>query len=228
MRSRLNLSIGRGALAVVAILASATAGVAQETGRFSVAPRAGIALPAGDLERFVEPGSSLGLDISVGLTPRLTGRARAEGDLLRGATLPSGVAAPDMKVLHYTAGLETLLLHPARVPVGIAADIGLGLSTFISDSYTVPNATTATGPQKFRETFPTLRAGLNFSYPLRSSLRVFLDTQAYYTIMNEQETRRLTYLTLDRYDPVTRGVTIPVTLGVRTSFGSRMLTASSN
>ena len=228
VRSRLTLSAARLALVAAAFVSIPATGVAQEMARFSVAPRGGIALPGGDLERFVEPGASMGVDMSYAFSRRAAAHLRAEGDLLRGATLKSGITAPDMKVLHYTAALEAMLLNPVTAPLGVAADLGLGVSTFISDTYNVPNTTATARPQKFHETYPTLRAGLNFSYPLRSSLALFLDTQAYYTFMNPNETRRLTYLTLDRYEPVKRGVTIPLTLGVRTTFGSRLTTASSN
>ena len=124
----------------------------------------GISVPLGDLSDVAESGPSFGLAAGYFLNPRLALRAEGSLEMFGSPTQPDATD-PDLRIWHFTGGLEYHLVDPTGNTT-IAIDAGVGGVTFDTKVFQVndfPNSgDTATG--SFQKTYLGANAGLKLGY----------------------------------------------------------------
>ena len=112
---------------------------AQSAGKLSLAPKVGVAVPAGAIGEYADPGPAAGLRLGYELRPGVSLVADGEVNFLKGTNLhkglPNGIWTPDMKAMRYIAGLEARLGSEETAPWSLLASLGAGASLFDTDSY---------------------------------------------------------------------------------------------
>jgi hypothetical protein len=179
--------------------------------RISLTPKAGISLPTGRLADLEDPGASFGLRMAVDVAPRLALTADGAFEQLQGADLPDGLRAPDMRLWHYSAGVEARVLPPSDNPWSLLADAGLGATTFDSDHFTLPGSVVRIN---FHETYLSANGGLRLGYAVTPRITAFADGQAYWAKTNERDTHILANLDPEDLQMFKSTVTFPLTLGL--------------
>ncbi|MFW6088879.1 MAG: outer membrane beta-barrel protein [Gemmatimonadota bacterium] len=183
--------------------------------RFSIEPRAGIAIPAGDLSDVADAGPGLGLGLAYTLTDRLAVRLDGDVDILSGldatATNPEG---PDVTIWHYGAGLQYALLDPASSRWAVDVNLGIGASTFDVDEFSVGASTI-----DVTETYFTANGGLQVGYDVTPGVNVFGRGQAFLMFTDEDDTAVFSAFNPD-IDPAgfDSAWSIPLSVGVAIYF----------
>jgi len=177
---------------------------APAKGQLTLAPQAGISIPASRLGDIENPGPSAGVHMAYQLVPRFALDADGVYDALRGATLSAG-AAPDMRLWHLTAGTEVSLLPSLKGPWSLNADVGAGATKFATDNLI------------FNHTYFSATGGLHLGYAVSRKVLLFAVGEAHLAKMNEADTQVL--VALDPAHPTTfgSGLTFPLSLGFRAS-----------
>jgi hypothetical protein len=189
MRDTLSATAGGAGLAFLAtalLLVGPGAADAQQVDakRFSVEPRAGIAIPAGDLSDVVDLGPGVGLGLSYRLTDRLAVRLDGDVDILSGLDASgTGPEGPDFTIFHYGAGLQYALLDPSSNRWAVDVDLGVGASTFDVDEFVSDGEVI-----DFSETYFTTSGGLQVGYDVAPNVNVFGRGQAYLMFADEEDT----------------------------------------
>jgi hypothetical protein len=204
-------------LATALLLGNTSAASAQQADgpRFSIQPRAGIAIPAGDLSDVADAGPSFGIGLQYQLTNRLALRLDGDADVLSGVDASgSGPEGPDVTIYHYGAGLQYALLAPGVNRWAIDVNLGAGASTFDVDEFSVGG-----GPVDFSETYFTANGGLQVGYAVTPSVNVFGRGQAYLMFTDEDDTAVFNAINSD-VDPAgfDSAWTIPLSVGVAIRF----------
>ena len=208
-------SVGRGilsALAAAGLLAVLLAPGPIAAQRLSIAPQAGVSLPAGRLNDLEDPGASAALHLSYELVPRVALTADGGYESLHGADLSQGAKAPDMRLWSYTAGVEASLLPRAMSGWSLMADGGLGATTFDSDRFHLPQSVVSLD---FHHTYFTARGGLQLGYSVAPNVTAFADGEAYWSRTDRQDTHVLANLDPAQLQKFASAVTFPITIGLR-------------
>lgn len=173
---------------------------------------AGVALPAGDLANFADPGVSLGLGGAFWLHDNVA--IRADGDFanLNGerSGLVSEAATPDMSLYHYGLGVE--LDVPGRSSPSMwdfEVNAGVGGTTLDTETF----LETSAADEDLTKTYPNVNAGLALGRQIAEDLTVNVRTQAFYTFVDEQEVEPISELRIR--EDLSRSVSVPLTLSVR-------------
>lgn len=189
-------------------------------GKFSVEGRGGIAVPASDLHEIYDLGPSFGLGAAYYPIRWLGIRVDGDVDILNGkdaADLSGGTQAPDMRLWHYSAGLEVRPLLAGSTPTRftIVANIGAGATTIDTDDFAAGTIGLAGAPD-FNQTYFSANGGLKVGYDATTRLNVYVGGQAYLMVTDDRDTR--TFAQFDtRVDPngFSTAWTFPVYGGVR-------------
>jgi len=215
-----NRSIGGSAFAFLTtalLLGSTSPASAQQVDgqRFSVEPRAGIAIPAGDLSDVADVGPGVGLGLSYKLTNRLALRLDGDVDILSGLDASgTGPEGPDATIYHYGAGLEYALLDPTTNRWAIDVNLGAGASTFDVDDFSVGGNVV-----DFSETYFTANGGIQVGYDVTPAVNVFGRGQAFLMFTDEDDTAVFNAFSPD-IDPAgfDTALSIPLSVGVAIYF----------
>lgn len=173
-------------LATALLLIGANGASAQQIdgSRFSIEPRAGVAIPAGDLSDAADVGPSVGIGFAYRLTERLSLRVDGDADILAGLDSEgTGAEGPDVTIFHYGAGVDYALLDPSANQWSVGVNVGAGASTFDVDEFSVGGS-----PVDFSETYFTINGGLQVGYDVSSAVSVFGRGQAYLMFTDEADT----------------------------------------
>lgn len=173
-------------LAGALLLAGANVAAAQQVDgpRFSIEPRGGVAVPAGDLSDVADVGPSVGIGFAYRLTNRLSVRVDGDADIFAGLDADgSAPEGPDVTIFHYGAGAEYALLDPSANRWEINANVGAGASTFDVDEFSADGS-----PVDFSETYFTVNGGLQVGYDVTPTVNVFGRGQAYLMLTDEEDT----------------------------------------
>lgn len=122
------------ALAAVVMLVPASSPLQAQAqsstkGAFVVDGRLGIALPFGSLGDLENAGLGAGLGAAYWINPRFAVRADWSLEALNGNTIPAGQSFRDMRLWHYTGGVEANLAPPVSGNVKFTVNGGLGVTT---------------------------------------------------------------------------------------------------
>lgn len=213
---RLGAGIVLPALAAAALLFGPAALEAQDadlgpsSGTVSVDARAGLAIPAAELDAVAQTGASFGGGLAIHLTRQVALRADAEYQLLTGALTGDGVLFADMSSLNLTGGLEIHFLDPETRWTGTLS-LGAGISTFETEA---TNDDGAAAPVDTDLTNLAFRGGSKLGYQLNEQLDLYLEPAVYLVTFDRDETRPFDTVSGD-VTPFDVGWTIPLQVGVR-------------
>lgn len=208
---------GSAFLATTLLLGSTSPANAQQIDeqRFSIEPRAGIAIPAGDLSDVADVGPGVGIGLAYRLTNRLAVRIDGDVDILSGLDASgTGPEGPDATIYHYGAGLQYALLDPATNRWAIDVNLGAGASTFDVDDFSVGGNVV-----DFSETYFTANGGLQVGYDVTPTVNVFGRGQAFLMFTDEDDTAVFSAFNPD-IDPAgfDSAWSIPLSVGVAIYF----------
>lgn len=192
--------------------------VGPQPGSFGFDARAGVALPAGGLTAAVDPGASLGGDLSHFLGRHFGLWAGADLQFLSGATDDAGNSFPDMRMLHAGIGGELNLFggydlrdDPDPTPFVTTLRLGIGLTDFSTEEALDGGAPS---PVAFDPTELSLRGGLTAGWQATPRVKVYLGSTAYLALTDRAETQAYASLSpeVDTFDTAW---VVPVQAGVR-------------
>jgi hypothetical protein len=126
--------------------------------------RAGIGVPTGDVADAAKTGFDLGGGLGVMLGERVELRANIDYSLHGGEEV-SGVAGPDVDVLHLIGGIGVLLTNPDD-PFYVSINAGAGALSFNIDAEGVDT-----------ETYFAINAGAEIGYWVLDNLAIFASPQ---------------------------------------------------
>jgi hypothetical protein len=169
----------------------------------------GISIPASQLGKLADAGPAVGAQLGYWLSPRVALRLGGQIDLLDGARVSESVVGPDLRLWHYSAGVEANLLPSAR-RWSLFAGAGLGATTFDSDEFVVDPGV----EDEFRETYFTADAGLRLGYLFSPRFTAFVGTRAFLSATDEEDTGRLALVDPTVLEPFGTAWTFPVTAGL--------------
>ena len=210
-------STGLALLATALLLGSTSPADAQQVDgrRFTIEPRGGVAIPAGDLSDVADVGPSVGIGLTYQLTNRLAVRVDGDADILSGRDASgSGPDGPDVTIYHYGAGLQYALLDPAANRWAIDVNLGAGASTFDVDDFSADGGTV-----DFSEAYFTANGGVQVGYDVTPSVNVFGRGQAFLMFTDEDDTAVFRAFSPD-VDPTgfDTAWSIPLSVGVAVYF----------
>lgn len=210
-------STGFALLATTLLLASTSPADAQQVDgqRFSIEPRVGIAIPAGDLSDVADVGPGVGIGFAYRLSNRLAVRIDGDVDILSGLdSSGTGPEGPDATIYHYGAGLQYALLDPATNRWAIDVNLGAGASTFDVDDFSAGG-----DPVDFSETYFTANGGVQVGYDVTPTVNVFGRGQAFLMFTDEDDTAVFSAFSPD-IDPAgfDTAWSIPLSVGVAIYF----------
>lgn len=212
-----------GAVAALAFLpARADAQIVRYSPIFwSFEGNGGIALPLGDLGDVADAGPSFGLAASYFLNPRLALRAEGSLDMYGAPSAISDIDDPDLRIWHFTGGLEFHLVDPTGNTT-VAFDVGVGGVTFDTKVFQVDNfpnsGDTATGA--FQKTYLAGNAGIKLGYNFwrhaetnTPMATIFIQGDFHLMFADEDDSALLA--TFNGASPFGTVFAVPVTAGLR-------------
>lgn len=205
-------TMGLSLLATALLLGNVDLASAQQAAeqRFSIQPRGGVAVPAGDLADVADVGPGVGIGFVYRLTDRLSVRVDGDADIFSGVDSEgSGPEGPDVSVYHYGAGLELAVLDPVnRWTVDV--NLGAGASTFDVDEFAAGGSVV-----DLTETYFTANGGLQVGYDVTPAVNVFARGQAYLMFTDEDDTALFSAISSE-VDPAgfDTAWSIPLSVGV--------------
>jgi hypothetical protein len=170
----------------------------------SVMVRAGPSMPAADLAEITNDfGTALGAEVGLPLNRRLSVTVDGNVDMFNGATL----AAPDMRLWHYGAGLD-LETTPRETPWSVVLSGGLNATTMDSDVFDPADADSG----DFTQTYLGINTGVQVGYEINESVDLALRGATFFVFADEEETSVLT--DLNGTEAFGTAVTVPLTAQV--------------
>lgn len=217
MRKKTSIAAG---LTALVLLAAPAALSAQNASTFSVDARAGVEIPVSDMADVTDFGPTVGASARYRVHPRVDVRIDGELGLLSG--LDEGGATPDVELWRALGGANVRILG-AGSPVDISAHVLGGVTSYNTEIFPQVVFEPGTGEAvgDFAETYPTVAGGLEFAYPVFSSMDLTGDlfVRGSWTMMftDEAETDIFSELRSGAggFD---QGTTVPVTLGLKLGF----------
>jgi hypothetical protein len=206
---------GLGVLAGAAVLLT---GVERAEGqllepRFAVAPKLGLAVPAGKFGDYADTGLSANLRVAYELRPGIALTADAGHDRLPGADLLGGhKRAPDLRLTRAVAGVQSRLGDGSTYPLLMRVDVGGGFTAFNSDTF---RPTVNHDETKFSKTYPTAAGGFQVEYWMRPGLAVVADSKLYWSFMKKDDTQPLVSIAPVWLEPLGSALTLPFTISLR-------------
>lgn len=174
------------AAALLAITASAGEARAQMTGSFHVTPKAGIAIPGGDLWRVQDPGFHAGGALAYNVTPRIAVRGEVTGSFLNSIEDSFGnVPSPSMTLIRFGGGLEFNAPRGRRqaFPMTFVAFLGAGGTSASADESFSDGSSV-----DFSSTAFTASGGGEVGWQVDDGLNVFVSFQAHAMWFDEEDT----------------------------------------
>ena len=200
-------------LAAVIAVAGGTTELAGQ-GKVSFEGQGGVALPAGRLADFVDPGLNTGLGLTYQLSPRVALVVDGGVDVLNGVVLGGQARAPDMRLWRYGGGVAANVL-----PVGrwsLVTSLGAGATRFSSDEFSPPGTAE---PRTFEHTYFTSNAGLKLGYGLGSRITTYVGARGVWAAASQSDTEALAELDPASLRPFGSAITVPVTVGLNLRTG---------
>lgn len=197
------------------LLAALTSPAALESQQgFSFDARGGIALPAGGIGDLTDPGPSFGLRVGHSLGERFDVGVRGEVDLLPGADLSTGTAAPDMTIWRYGLGLESVLLSSPESRWSLFSELGLGATTFDTDAFMLSDGEEPSEGE-FSETYLTPSLGLRIGFEVSPRVSLHLGATGHWMNIDAEDTEILQRLDPTVLSTFSSAWSVPVTFGVK-------------
>lgn len=211
-----------GLIAVMAALVAWLPGQAdaQQVG-VAVDGYGGIAVPASDIGDFQNYGPSFGLGVEYMVTDRFFVRGSGAMNLLRGQEedeISALFAAPDMTLLHYTAGIGARLSPPDETNWDVSLSLEAGGTNVSTDDF--PDAATPPedGPD-FSATYFTLSPGLRVGYIFNDRVNVFVRSQPHFAFADTEDTAVFTQFDVEVADNGFESIwEVPLTGGLQVKF----------
>lgn len=204
-----------GAAIALGALSVGTVQAQQQRGDITFEAQAGVAFPAGDLADVADVGGTAGGTVGYQFHPMFGWRAGVEGIFLNDTRDVNGVVpAPAMTMIHFTTGPEVVFSPPSHQDVPMTFRFfaaGGGASVDATESFSDGSSV------DFDNTYFVLNFGGAAGYRVTPTVSVFVDSRAYLFFFDEQDTDAFA----DRsqfVEPFSRGLVIPVTVGVRLLF----------
>jgi hypothetical protein len=210
-RGRLTRSLTAAAAMLTGLLLGSAADAAAQDWRLAVTPRAGMAVPSGNLAKLLDPGPAFGLAVAYPVHRRIALKVDANANLLPGVTVSTGRTAADVTVMNYHFGAETALLMPESIPLSLLFDLGVGAVVFRGDEFEF----TPTARRTHRQGHASARSGLALAYSVRPAVTVMADAQLVAAHARRDHTLWFSNQDPEVVRPFTSIVIIPVSFGVR-------------
>jgi len=183
--------------------------VAQQRSIFSLDARAGVAFPAGELNKFESTGFSWGGGLGFWLTRVVGLRGDIQFDYLVGRSFPTGVTSPDLDLRHLSGSLVFNFPAPQwqSVPLTFMWDLGAGVTRW---------KTPSGGAFTFENSYFTGHTGAVIGYDASRNINFFIGARAYLMVIDEADTA--IWATLDpTISTFTTSWSIPLFAGVQVS-----------
>lgn len=224
-----------GLIAAAAVLLACLPGrtQAQQVG-FAVDGFGGIAVPASNVRDFQSFGPSFGLGVEYLITDRLFVRGSGAADLLSGRDSteldgpPGGLNAPDMTLVHYTAGLGLHLTPPDETNWDVSVSLEAGATSVSTDDFPdaatppgqfVEEGETPTDEADFSETYVALSPGLRVGYVFNERYHVFFRSQPHFAFAESERTAAFAQFDDAIPDNGFEDIwNVPVTAGIQVKF----------
>lgn len=203
------LSLAGLAFLVLGGASPAAAQMAGESPQWTVDAQGGLAVPTGDVSDLPieDTGPAFSLGVGYHLSPRFVVKGQGGAEVFTG----DFDGAPDVRFLHYNAGLEVELTPPGESPLDVLANVGGGGTTWDTDALAGPGG----GPSEFTATYFTVNAGVKVGYAFASNASVFVGGEWYQQFTDEAETQRLVKVSPDLSEGFSSATSVPITLGLK-------------
>jgi hypothetical protein len=149
---------------IVAMFLAIGFSISPADAQVTVNARAGIGVPTGDVADAAKSGFDVGGGLGVMLGERVSLRANVDFSSHGGEEI-SGVAGPDVDVLHLIGGIGVLLTNPDN-PFYVSVNAGAGAMSFNIDASGVDT-----------ETYFAINAGAEIGYWVSDNVAVFASPQ---------------------------------------------------
>ncbi len=203
-------------LAFLAVLAIPSDGWGQATGKLSFDARAGVAIPAGEMEKITDIGGIAGASLAWNFSPNWAIRADFDYIKLDDGTDEFGVVlSPPMDLMFFGGAIEVNFDAPKfqDLPFTTMVSVGAGMMSMkVDDTFDPGHPANA-----FDHSYLTLQGNLKLGYQLRPWINIFINGTAYFMIMDSNDS--LVFVDPDAgVEPFDTGWVIPLTAGVRLTF----------
>lgn len=216
-------------LAFVVVLAPVEAraqGMMMDDGSaLSVDARGGIAVPVSDLGDIADVGPTVGLGIAYRVHPRVSIRADGDLDLYGGADFEAASAArpaaPDLRLWHFSGGVEVDVTRPDAARWDVTVNAGAGATVVDTDRFVggaVENPETGELQLDFNESYFTANGGVKIGYAMNEMLDVYGGARWYLSFADEQDTAVFSALSPTEVNAFDTVSSVPLTLGLRLKF----------
>lgn len=197
-----------------------TQAAAQQVG-FAVDGFGGVALPTSNVNDFQDLGPAFGLGVEYEVTDRVAVRGSGGVEMFSGADaadLSGGLAAPDMTLIHFGAGLAFRLSPPDETNWDVSVSIEGGGTSVSTDDFP-EGAVTPEGETDFSNTYFSLSPGLRIGYLFGERFELFFRSQPWFALADSEDTAVFGQfdqsLPADGFEDVW---SLPVTAGVQIGF----------
>jgi hypothetical protein len=203
---------------IAAVILCLPSVASAQSARFFIDGAGGVALPTGELNKLVNAGPTVGLEIGYRLTDRLALRLNGDVQDFVGASLSGSVTrGPDMRVSHYAAGFQANLLRSRNYDLTgkrwqLVADVGLGLARFSSDKFRSLDDQSI--ECEFGHTYFAAQGGVRLAYVPTRRLSVYIGGKALQAFTRKEHTTVLAAIDPDRLQPFGSALTLPITAGL--------------
>ncbi len=193
---------------------------AQYQQRFYVQGTGGVAVPAGALNKYVDPGAGAGLEVGYQLTDAVMLRVEGDFQHLNGTRLSgtTPVTTPDLDTWSTTGGIQAdlvrLIGRRTDNRVQLLADVGAGFARLNSDRFAWASDPTNTS-RKFEQTYFGAAGGLTVAYAPTKRTSLYVGGKVRSIFADRGETEDLAKIDPANLKNFRTAVMLPISAGLR-------------